>query len=78
MTRVVIGVAGGQVRVLNPRVLIEEAARPTARDRVDAGHCEGAVGRGPDGVGVGVTAQEAGRVDGGERHPAYPSRWPLP
>src|SRR4029453_9478353 len=68
VARVVIGVAVSQAVVADARALVEEAAPPTARHRIDAGQREGAIGSGPERIGVDGATEKAGGVDGGDRH----------
>ncbi len=68
MARIVIGIAVGKMRVGHPRLLIQEATFPAARDGIETGDSKGAVGGGPEGVGGAGATEKAGRVDGGEPH----------
>ena len=68
MTRIVIGIAIGQVRVVHARLLIEKTAPPAARHGVETGDGEGAIRGGPEWVGIGGTAEEAWGIDGGKPH----------
>src|SRR6266498_2564121 len=54
------------MRVIHARFLVEEAAASAARHRVEAGHGEGAVRGGPEGIGGGLAAEEAGGVHRGK------------
>src|SRR4030095_16045273 len=54
------------MRVVYPRLLVEEATLAAACHGIEAGHGEGAVGGGPEGIGGGGATEKAGRVDGGK------------
>jgi hypothetical protein len=68
VTRIVIGIAVGEMVVSDAGSLIEEPAPPAARHRVPTGYREGAVGGRPLGLGVGGATEKARGVDGGQRH----------
>jgi hypothetical protein len=68
VTRIVVGIALGEVRVVHAWLLVEEAAAPTARHRVEAGDGEGAIRCGPQRVGLRGAAEKARGVDGRKPH----------
>jgi hypothetical protein len=68
VTRIVVGIALGEMRVVHAWLLVEKTAAPTTRHRVEAGDGERAIGRGPQRVGLPGAAEEARGVDGRKPH----------
>jgi hypothetical protein len=66
VARIVIGIAVGEMRVVHARLLVEKAARPAARHRVETGNGECSISGRPERNGIGGSAEEAGGIDGGK------------